>query len=168
LKTIQVRLDPKSIEAAIDEINAYKKYLEARVNRLLQTMVSDGAIIARAKVVRFGIKHDTNLSSSINGFVTGNVGVIKVDDENAVFFEFGTGPDGAASWHPKGTGYRTTGWFTKADGKPMDTLYGWTPLGKDGDTYFYTEGQPAKPFMYETLLELKRELPRIAKEVFST
>jgi hypothetical protein len=58
--------------------------------------------------------------------------------------------------------------FTKADGKPMDSLYGWQPLGNDGDTYFYTEGQAAKPFMYETALELRNKVEVIAKEVFST
>ncbi len=168
MKTIEVRLDPQGVEAAIKELNAYKEYLVARTEALLQRLTSDGATIAKAKVVQLGIKYDNNLTASINGFVTGNVGFIKVDDEHAVFFEFGTGPIGAANPHPKGGKYKSSGWFTKADGKAMDSLYGWTRFGDDGNTFFYTHGQKSKPFLYETALELQREFPRIAKEVFST
>ena len=146
----------------------YKKNLDLRVKRLLQRFIDDGISIARAKVVSLGIIHDNNLSSSINGLIVGNVGFIKVDDENAVYFEFGTGPVGASSPHPLGGSYRSTGWYTKADGKPMDSLYGWQPLGNDGDTYYLTEGQKAKPFMYETSRELRNRVLTIAKEVFST
>lgn len=168
MKTIVVHLDPQSIAAAVKELTAYKKYVEARTKALLHTLTADGATIAKAKVVQLGIKYDNELTASINGLVTGNVGFIKVDDEHAVFFEFGTGPVGAKKPHPKSQKYAATGWVTKADGKPMDTLYGWTPLGDDGNTFFYTEGQPAKPFMYETALELRRVLPRIVSEVFSS
>lgn len=168
MKTIVVHLDQQSIGTAIKELKAYKKNLEARTKMLLNRLTADGVTIAKAKVVQLGIKYDNELTSSINGLVTGNVGFIKVDDEHAVFFEFGTGPVGAKKPHPKSAKYATTGWVTRADGKPMDTLYGWTPLGDDGNTFFYTEGQPAKPFMYETVLELRRVLPRIVKEVFSS
>ena len=157
-----------SIENAIKELETYKKNLNSRVQRLLQRFIDDGISIARAKVVSLGIIHDNNLSGSINGMIVGNVGFIKVDDKNAVYFEFGTGPRGAQSPHPNGGSYKSEGWFTKADGKPMDALYGWNPLGNNGDTYFYTEGQAAKPFMYETALELRRNVLRIAQEVFST
>jgi hypothetical protein len=48
-------------------------------------------------------------------------------------------------------------------------MYGWQPfVMSDGSVIYYTEGQPAKPFMYETALELEREFPRIVKGVFST
>ena len=166
---IKIDLNKKgSIENAIKELEAYKKNLNSRVQRLLQRFIDDGISIARAKVVSLGIIHDNNLSGSINGMIVGNVGFIKVDDKNAVYFEFGTGPRGAQSPHPNGGSYKSEGWFTKADGKPMDALYGWSPLGNNGDTYFYTEGQAAKPFMYETALELRRNVLRIAQEVFST
>ena len=169
MTTIIVDLNKNGgIEKAIKELQQYKTDLNLRVQQLLQQFVDRGIEIAKAKVVSYKIIHDNNLSSSINGFVTGNVGFIKVDDKNAVFFEFGTGPRGAKSPHPKGGSYKSTGWYTKADGKPMDSLYGWQPLGDDGDTYFFTTGQAAKPFMYETALELHNKVVSIAKEVFST
>ena len=169
MKKIEINLNEDgSLKKAIKELQQYKKDLNLRVQQLLQKFVDRGVEIARAKVVSYKIIHDNNLSSSINGFVTGNVGFIRVDDKNAVFFEFGTGPRGANSPHPLGSSYKGSGWFTKADGKPMDSLYGWKPLGADGDTYFYTEGQAAKPFMYETARELQQKVKEIAQEVFRT
>ena len=169
MRTIIVDLNANNgIKNAIKELQQYKNDLNLRVQQLLQQFVNRGIEIAKAKVVSYKIIHDNNLSSSINGFVTGNVGFIKVDDENAVFFEFGTGPRGASSPHPLGSSYKSSGWLTKADGKPMDTLYNWKPLGTDGDTYFYTEGQAAKPFMYDTARELRQRVREIAMEVFRT
>ena len=165
-KVIKVRLDPQSIENAIHELQQYKEDLERRVRLLLKRLTDEGVKIAKAKVVEHKIIHDTKLTNSINGFVSGNVGFIRVDDEHAVFFEFGTGPVGASDPHPLGGSYKEKGWFTAADGKPMDELYGWYPLGKDGDVYFFTEGQKAKPFMYETALQLRDVFPEIVKEVF--
>lgn len=169
MTTITVDLNKNGgIEKAIKELQQYKKDLNSRVHKLLQRLIDNGVSIAKVKIINLGIIHDSNLSSSINGLITGNVGFIKVDDKNAIYFEFGTGPAGAKSPHPNGGSYKSTGWYTKADGKPMDSLYDWQPLGDDGDTYFFTTGQAAKPFMYETALELRNKVVSIAKEVFST
>ena len=166
---IKINLNEKGgLKTAIKELQEYKRDLNSRAQQLLQRLINDGISIARVKIIDFDIIHDNNLSSSINGLITGNVGFIKVDDKNAIYFEFGTGPKGETSPHPQGGSYKSTGWYTKADGKPMDSLYGWQPLGNDGDTYFFTEGQAAKPFMYETALELRNKVVAIAKEVFST
>lgn len=168
-KVIRVKLDPNSIEDAIRELQAYKEDLERRVRLLLKRLTDEGVRIAKAKVVEHKIIHDAELTNSINGYVSValNAGFIRVDDEHAVFFEFGTGPVGARNAHPLGGSYKSEGWYTAADGKPMDKLYGWKPYGTDGDTYFFTEGQAAKPFMYETAQKLKDEFPRIVKEVFA-
>lgn len=166
-KVIKVTLDPQSIADAIQEIEEYKKDLERRVRLLLETLTDRGVQIAKAKVVEHGIIHDNKLTNSIGGFVQGNKGFIRVDDEHAVFFEFGTGPVGASNPHPLGPTYSSDAWITKADGKPMDELYGWTPLtAEDGSTVYLTVGQKSKPFMYETALKLRDEFPAIVKEVF--
>ena len=167
-KVIKVKLDPQSIAEAIEEIEKYKADLERRVRLLLKRLTDEGVQIAKAKVVEHGIIHDAELTNSIHGYVSValNAGFIRVDDEHAVFFEFGTGPKGAENPHPQGGKYKSEGWFTRADGKPMDELYGWKPLGTSDDTYYFTEGQTAKPFMYETAEKLRDEFPRIVKEVF--
>ena len=50
--------------------------------------------------------------------------------------------------------------FTKKDGRT-----GWYFLARDGNVYF-TEGQPSRPFMYETATELRELIVEVAKEVF--
>ena len=50
--------------------------------------------------------------------------------------------------------------FTTQDGR-----VGWIYPTDDGG-FRFTEGMQSRPFMYETALELQREFPRIAKEVF--
>ena len=57
-KVIKVKLDPKSIENAINEIQEYQKDLERRVRLLLKRLTDEGVIIAKAKVVQHGIIHD--------------------------------------------------------------------------------------------------------------
>ena len=43
--------------------------------------------------------------------------------------------------------------------------YGWFYQGDDGKWYF-TQGMPSRPFMYETSIELMQLVVRTAKEVF--
>lgn len=167
-KIIKVKLDPQSIDNAINELEAYKKDLERRVKFLLKELTFHGVEIAKAKVVEHGIIYDANLTNSINGFIMGNQGFIRVDDKNAVFFEFGTGPVGKLNPHPSEEAkYKDGGWHTKADGKPMNDMYGWTPYtAKDGNIIYWTMGQPSKPFMYDTAQQLKEEFPEIVRRVF--
>ena len=168
-KVIKVKLDPNSIEDAIKEIQAYKDELENKVRLLLSKMTEQGVEIAKAKVVEYGILHDAELTSSIRAYVSPLLGsgFIIVDDENAVFFEFGTGPLGAKKPHPLLPTYSSDAWYTRANGKPMDSMYGWKPyVDSDGNVYYLTIGQRAKPFMYDTAMELRERFPDIVKEVF--
>lgn len=171
-KVIKVKLDPESIANAVAEVQAYKEDLERRVRMLLKRLTDQGVQIAKAKVVEHGIIHDAELTNSIHGFISVALGAgfIRVDDEHAAFFEFGTGPVGASDEHPlsgeAGWNYSEDGWFTRADGKPMYSLYGWKPLVGDKGYYYFTEGQKSKPFMYETAMELRNVFPAMVREVF--
>lgn len=168
-KVIHVKLSPEGIEKAIKELERYKSDLEGRIKTLLKQLTDRGATIARAKVVEYGIIHNTRLLDSIDGFCVGNTGYVRVNDEYAVFFEFGTGPVGAQVPHPLSNSgeYKSEGWYTAADGKPMDMLYGWMPLnGNEGEVFYYTQGQRSKPFMYDTAIQLRDEFPLIVAEVF--
>lgn len=172
MKTIHVNvLNKQSINIAIRRLNQYQKEIEQKTIELATRLAENGAEIARIKLVEYGAVQTGNLLSQIGGYFspTFNMGVIKVSSQYAAFIEFGTGPRGAENPHPMGIGsYKSEGWFTAADGKPMDMLYGWQPLKlENGDVIYYTEGQPAKPFMYETAVQLRAEFWAVAKEVFS-
>ncbi len=156
---------------AIRRINEYKKEIENKTLALAQELVDQGAEIVRMKIVEMGANYSGDMLSGVGGYFnpTLNIGCIKVTSDHAVFVEFGTGPVGSANPHPLGgVNYKGEGWWTKADGKDMATMYGWQPIIlEDGNIIYYTEGQPARPFMYETALELDRRFEQIAKEVFA-
>lgn len=162
--------DPASVAKAIKMLHSYRQEVEQKTVMLAQRLAELGADIARIKLVEYGAVQTGDLLSQIGGYFspTFNMGVIKVSSDYAAFIEFGTGIVGQQNPHPSGKGtYKGEGWFTTADGKPMDIMYGWQPfVMSDGSVIYYTEGQPAKPFMYETAKQLERDLISVAKEVF--
>ena len=170
MRTIQVRLDPKSIEAAILEINQYERNVENNARQLVQRLVDLGANIARVKIVGMGAFYSGELLSGVGGYYspTLNAGWVKVTNDHAAFVEFGTGVVGQSNPHRNGEYLSKASWayatgrtiFTTKDGR-----VGWFYPTDDGG-YRFTEGMKSRPFMYETALKLQREFPRIAREVF--
>ena len=172
MKTIKVQLEPKSVAAAIKELNQYKQDLEKKVSLLIQRLTDFGAEIARVKIVSMGAYYSGELLSGVEGYFspTLNTGFVRVTSDHVAFVEFGTGVKGQASPHKNGEYLSKAAWqyatgpkiFTTQDGR-----VGWIYPTDDGG-FRFTEGMASRPFMYETALELQREFPRIAKEVFST
>lgn len=171
-KVIQVRLDPQSIADAIKELEAYKKEIENKARLLVQRLTNLGADIARIKIVDLGAYYSGELLSGVSGYFSPilNAGFVRVTSDHVAFVEFGTGVVGQANPHTNGEYLAKAAWqyatgakiFTTKDGR-----VGWIYPTDDGG-YRFTEGMQSRPFMYETALQLQREFPRIAKEVFST
>lgn len=172
MKNIEVRLDPKSIENAIKELQAYKKEVEQKARLLVQRLTDYGAEIARIKIVDMGAVYSGELLSGVGGYFSPllNAGFVKVTSDHVAFVEFGTGVVGQQSPHTNGEYLSKASWgyatgqkiFTTKDGK-----VGWIYPTDDGG-FRFTEGMKSRPFMYQTALELQREFPRMAKEVFGT
>ena len=170
MKTIQIQLDPSSIADAIKELNQYKKDVENKARQLIQRLVDFGANVARVKIVEMRAYYSGELLSGVGGYYspTLNAGWVKVTNDHAAFVEFGTGVVGQSNPHRNGEYLSKASWayatgrtiFTTKDGR-----VGWFYPTDDGG-YRFTEGMKSRPFMYETALELQREFPRIAKEVF--
>ena len=171
MKNIQVNiLDPKSVDKAIKELNAYKKEVETKTVALAQRLTDLGAEIVRMKIVSMGAYDSGELLSGVDGYFSPslNAGFIRVTSDHVAFVEFGTGVVGdgtytngeylsKASW-----GYATgSKIFTTQDGR-----VGWIYPTDDGG-FRFTEGMKSRPFMYETALELERQYMQIAKEVFA-
>lgn len=171
-KTINVRLDPKSIADAIKEIQQYKKDVENKARLLVQQLTTMGADIARVKIVGMGAYYSGELLSGVDGYFSPllNAGFVRVTSDHVAFVEFGTGVVGQASPHRNGEYLSKAAWsyatgakiFTTKDGR-----VGWIYPTDDGG-FKFTEGMQSRPFMYETALQLQREFPKIAKEVFSS
>ena len=170
MRTISVRLDPKSIADAISELEEYKKEVERRARLLVQTLTDLGVSIVRTKIVEMGAYDTGQLLSGVDGYFSPslNAGYVKVSSDHVAFVEFGTGVVGASSPHKNGEYLSKAAWsyasgakiFTTKDGR-----VGWIYPTDDGE-YRFTEGMRSRPFMYETALQLQREFPKIAKEVF--
>ncbi len=170
MKTIHIRLDPNSIADAIQELNQYKKEIEIKAGQLVQRLVDLGANVTRVKIVEMGAYYSGELLSGVGGYYspTLNAGWVKVTNDHAAFVEFGTGVVGQSNPHRNGEYLSKASWayatgrtiFTTKDGR-----VGWFYPTDNGE-YRFTEGMRSRPFMYETALELQREFPRIAREVF--
>lgn len=162
----------KSIEDAIKGLQSYQDYLTYKCQLLAEKLAQRGVEIARVQVAELDAIFTTELLSSIHSEYKGSVkggGVwaVVADSSHAVFVEFGTGVIGKAQPY-KGTLPEGVTW-EYASGKTIrqlaDGRYGWFYKGKDGNWYF-TEGMPSRPFMYNTANELRSIVISTAKEVF--
>ena len=173
MKKITVNLNEKdSIKNAVKDLKKYRKTLEKNTRLLVQKLTDMGAQIVRVKIVSMGAYYSGELLSGVMGYYSPalNAGFVKVASDHVAFVEFGTGVVGSNNSHKNGEYLAKASWnyasgskiFTTKDGR-----VGWIYPTDDGE-FRFTEGMKSRPFMYETSLELQREFPRIAKEVFRT
>lgn len=171
MKTIQVALDPKSISDAIKELRKYRKSVERKTQQLVKRLTDLGAELARVKIVAMGAVYKGELLSGVDGYFSPllNAGFVTVTSDHVAFVEFGTGVVGQASPHRNGEYLAKASWQYATGPKIITTKdgrVGWIYPTDDGG-FRFTEGMKARPFMYETALQLQRNFPRMAKEVFS-
>lgn len=172
METINVRLDPQSVADAIKELQEYQKEVESKARLLVQKLTDFGAEIARIKIVSMGAYYSGELLSGVDGYYSPllNTGFVRVTSDHVAFVEFGTGVVGQNNPHKNGEYLSKAAWqyatgakiFTTKDGR-----VGWIYPTDDGG-FRFTEGMQARPFMYETALELSRNFSNIVKAVFST
>lgn len=98
------------------------------------------------------------------------VGRVWSDKEQAIYREFGTGPNGEKS--PKDLPdsinpvYTQTRWFIPAEAVAVDlnAVYGMPKITIQGKDFYITSGQPARPFLYPSLKEILPQMPEIYKD----
>lgn len=150
MRKIKISLD--GIDDVIEELNAYKKWIEQKSAELVNRLCARGLEIAKQQC-----PVDTGeLRDSITAIAEGLAGQIIASSGHAAYVEFGTGIVGASSPHP------TMPWIYDINAH-MDK--GWVYF--KNDRFYWTAGQPARPFMYNTAKQLAEEAPAIAREVFS-
>ena len=173
MTTIIVNLNEEdSVKKAIKDLGKYKRKVEKNARLLVQKLTDMGASLVKVKIVSMGAYYSGELLSGVMGYYspTLNAGFVKVASDHVAFVEFGTGIVGQNNSHRNGEYLAKASWsyasgtkiFTTQDGR-----VGWIYPTDDGG-FRFTEGMKSRPFMYETALELQREFPRIAKEVFRT
>lgn len=161
-------LSTKGINDLKRQLQEYQKSLDYRCKWIAETLAERGVEIAVMQVFGLDAVFTGELIESIHSEYKGKIDgghsyVIVADSEHAIYVEMGTGIVGAKSPYPgklpavyaQGKTIRQT-----ANGK-----YGWFYQDANGDWWF-TEGMPSRPFMYNTSLELMNEILEVVKEAF--
>ena len=167
-------LSVKGIEQLKKDLQNYQNnILQQKVNVFARRLAEKGVDIAKANIVRLDAIFTGELMNSIharNGGGTNGVAIFYVvaDSEHAAYVEFGTGQVGAEGSYPypfpPGLDWEYNTGTTIFEISPGQ--YGWFYPSKDGRWYF-TQGMPSRPFMYETSIELMQIVVKTAKEVFA-
>lgn len=159
LKSIRMTLDPESIENAISEVNRFRDRLQPAMVHLIDRLAEKGVEIAKAELIFFddpayrtGALSESVKFEHVDGaaVITAGEGLMDGYGQGsyAIYVEYGTGIYGAdlnehglaGWWYPA-----PWGWWTPTTGKHA------------GETMAWTQGMPPRPFMANTLLDLKEE-----------
>lgn len=165
-------LSIKGIEQLKKELLNYKNVeLRQKVNTLVRLLAEKGVLIAQANITSYDAIFTGELLSSIsakNGGGTNGTAIfyIVADSRHAVFVEFGTGQIGSEAPYPyplpPGVDWEYNSGKTIFEISPGQ--YGW--FYPKGDKWYFTQGMPSRPFMYETAMELQELILKTAREVF--
>ena len=160
--TINLKLNTRSLDAAIRKLEAYQKHIENRVKALIEVMCLDGEEYAKAYLLHWG----TGMTyGSIIGYREGNRGIIEAG-ENAIWIEFGTGVTKnifGDPFHERGKlGVYTFGGYGMGHGADP---YGWW-YWKD-NKWNHTYGIQMQPFMHNAAMKLKEDFEQTSKRVFN-
>ena len=156
MPVITFSLSQASIEAAIDQLKAYRDKVQGLDAKLVKRLAEEGAEIAQSYVPVY----TGELMNSIRGEASGREGRVIAYSDYGGYVEFGTGIVGAGEPHPA----PWPGWTYDYNNHGEEGW--WWP--DDSGYYHWTQGQPAKPFMYNTAQELKNKYAEIAAEELRT
>ena len=172
-KVFKADLSVDGINELKRQLNAYKTdFLQARLEEFLQKLSERGVEIAKANVTKLDAIFTGELINSIHSkkdFASKGRALFFVvtDSKHAAFVEFGTGQLGLEGGYPypfpEGVKWEYNTGKTIFEIAPGQ--YGW--FYKRNDQWYFTQGMPSRPFMYETSIELTLEVQKIAKEVFA-
>lgn len=155
-----------------DLLNYKNNTLQQKVDLLAKRLAEKGVDIARVNVARLDAIFTGELINSIHTKYGGSakgtaIFYVVADSHHAAFVEFGVGQLGMEGGYPypfpEGVDWEYNTGKTIFEISPGQ--YGWFYPGDDGKWYF-TQGMPSRPFMYETSLELMNLVVKTAREVF--
>lgn len=172
-KVIKGELSVEGIKDIQRQLEEYKKNFNNKTQLFAERLALEGVNIARMKITSLDAIFTGELLQSIRRepkeITTSSAKfAIITDSEHACFVEFGTGQKALDTPYPyplpNGVSWNyAVGTTIKQN--PITGHYYWFYPGRDGK-WHYTEGMPARPFMYETSLELNKIIDRVAREVF--
>lgn len=165
MKKFKAELSYDGIGKLIDDLAEYKKSLDDKCNEIVRRLEEMGVERAKALCpVDTGEARDSIIGYVDEGEHTATI----IAGSHCIYIEFGTGVIGKGSPHPSPEWLAFMKWAYGSGGTIFTTKSGrtgWYYPADDG-SWKFTEGMPARPFMYETVQFLKKQSARVAREVF--
>ena len=162
-KTIKMTLDTKSIVNAINELNDYQSWLHKKANELAKRLADMGSVnvsLGYSRAIYTGPK-DTEVTVEDRGDSTY---AIVASGETVLILEFGAGVT-YGSGHPQADEFGYGPGTYPGQTHAMDPRGWYLPKEKGGG---HTYGNAPSMTMYQTAKDLREDLERIAREVFSS
>lgn len=172
-RMFKATLSVDSIRNLQKELEKYKDSLTYKARLLAERLSERGVEIARVQVAELDAIFTGELIQSLHSEYQGStpygaIFAVVTDSEHCAFVEFGVGQRGSDTPYPyplpEGVSWDYNVGKTIRKNATTGRYY-WFYPGKDGK-WHYTEGLPARPFMFLTSLELQKEVIEIAKEIF--
>lgn len=173
--TINVTLDARGINSAIREIQHIQRQLSEAMEKLVRELASQGADVARIQVAAMEAVDTGELEHSIYGYYDpeSRIGYVVAGAPHAFYVEYGTGVIGARNPHPeagKANWQYAIGEHIRVG--PRGQIGWWYIKGSDGvfsgsDDIHWTQGQPSRPFMYNTLVWLEEAAEALGRTILS-
>lgn len=172
LKNISMTLDNDSIQQAIEDVQKLRDDLADALADLARFITEEkGVEFAKMQIAQFHAIDTGELLNSITGTYdkSAHSGTIYSGAYYAVYVEFGTGIVGKSNSHPQAkvqgweydiNRHGQSGWLYPAKNGPESNA--WSPDGRKaaGVKLKWTMGMPARPFMYNTMRDLEREIEK--------
>lgn len=176
-RTIEMTLTRQSIDRAIKEIRECQRQLTEAMAALVQELADQGAQVAKMQVASFDAVDSGELEHSIYGYYDpdSRIGYVIAGAAHAFYVEYGTGIIGTLEPHPEAA---EAGWQYMVGEHikvgPGGHIGWWYDKSTDGDDvfsgngdYHWTRGQPARPFMYNTLVWLEEAAEALGRKILS-
>lgn len=162
----KAQLSVESIQELIDKVQEYKNKVDALEVNATEKVTSRVSNEIERNLFAVTDK-DGNVDAKAGEFTFGNTGFAYLSGSQAAYIEFGTGPKGAESPHPQ-AGENVWKYGTSGDGRiftTKDGRIGWLYKDKTTGRWKFTEGIAAQEVVLKASESVKREIPKIVKEL---
>ena len=165
MKTINIELSKKSIQAAIREIEAYKRSIDQKTKLFIEKMAEAGYNVADATLMAVSEEEKGSTVIQSPQWESDNCMVIKMSGDKFLFVEFGAGIAFSNPQNPK----------AQDMGMGLGTYPGQTHAYQEEGWWYREDGVLKKsrgnaPYMpmYKAGVEIRRQVENIAREVFGS
>lgn len=163
---MEITVKLTNLGKSVAELEAYRGDLDRNINTIVKRTVE--SCEKKADTNFRNAQYDGTNDVKVTSLAVGKGGEVEAFGRATLFIEFGTGV-----YHNRGENYgRDLGYGYGTYG-PKGLQLGWGYFGEPGTNgiqrksgVVLTRGNPANRCMYNAIRDVKKEVPKIAREVF--